>query len=255
MSQNYDWSRVYVRHGQLAVDRYSWLRPAPPSSIAFTYPDSLELFHVVKKSEGSLRTRAVRTNEAQAVLDVQFAIDTLHPIDRQKLYGDCFYFHRDKLVLDNRPGQGAQALTVASNPQHLGVRYWWACPSCGRRKRLLYFFFVAANFQGYPSRGALACRTCLGLTYASRSRHKCAEQDAIDAGRGNPGAIARVKSRRRKVQRNHDELLARMQRSNRKHLSLLDDLKTAEQQHSTAIESATRRHRQSKMSFKAKGQQ
>lgn len=39
-----------------------------------------------------------------------------------------------------------------------GVRWWWACPWCGRRRAALY------RLRGSP----WGCRACLRLTYASR---------------------------------------------------------------------------------------
>ena len=48
-------------------------------------------------------------------------------------------------------------LTIrTTNPHFGGVRYWFACPRCSLRVRMLY----------YPAPGAdLACRHCLGLVY------------------------------------------------------------------------------------------
>ena len=50
-------------------------------------------------------------------------------------------------------------LQIATTRQRLGVRYWFRCPSCGRRVRDLYTANVSA---------VLACRKCLGLVYESQ---------------------------------------------------------------------------------------
>jgi hypothetical protein len=49
---------------------------------------------------------------------------------------------------------------VTSTPQYGGVRYWFACPRCGMRRRVLY---------AYPQLGRhrFACRRCHGLRYYS----------------------------------------------------------------------------------------
>lgn len=45
-----------------------------------------------------------------------------------------------------------------------GVRYWYQCPSCGSRRRILYL---------PPGRDVFACRDCHRLTYKSRQEAKC----------------------------------------------------------------------------------
>jgi hypothetical protein len=47
---------------------------------------------------------------------------------------------------------------LTTRPQYGGVRYWWACPRCDQRRRVLYV---------YPRHGRhrFACRRCQGLRY------------------------------------------------------------------------------------------
>jgi hypothetical protein len=49
---------------------------------------------------------------------------------------------------------------LTTRPQLGGVRYWFGCPRCGMRRRVLY---------AYPARGRerFACRRCHGLRYYS----------------------------------------------------------------------------------------
>lgn len=56
-----------------------------------------------------------------------------------------------------------------TRPQYGGVRYWFRCPRCGRRRRVLYV---------YPSNGwkRFACRRCHGLRYYS---HRESPQDRL----------------------------------------------------------------------------
>lgn len=53
---------------------------------------------------------------------------------------------------------------VAAGP---GVRWWWACPACGRRCGVV---FVLPDHR-------IACRTCGGVQFASRLREHPAQLD------------------------------------------------------------------------------
>lgn len=62
---------------------------------------------------------------------------------------------------DGREGAGGITSVVAldaTSPFFGGVRYWFVCPSCGRRTAILYLPFRRKGFL---------CRRCHGLTYQS----------------------------------------------------------------------------------------
>jgi hypothetical protein len=199
MDLDQEWSRVRVRAGLLATDRYSWLRPADPSAIAFRYPDSFELVHVEGLHPGPRRVRAVRVDEAHGVADAQFAIDEVHSLDR-RFTELRFQFHPESRVVSLRQSPGSLRLDVVRSQQNLGLRWWWACPVCGRRCRYVYFFEVGRRADVSQ---VLACRTCLGLTYASRARHRCTDQDRRAEARGDEAA--RERQDRRRIRRAHQD--------------------------------------------------
>lgn len=64
---------------------------------------------------------------------------------------------------DGKPSLQRVWLNSTAMPRWGGVRWWWHCPRCGRRCRILY---------GLP----FFCRRCHGLTYAS-----------TQSGRGSAG--------------------------------------------------------------------
>jgi hypothetical protein len=67
-----------------------------------------------------------------------------------------------QVVLRFNLGRGLvrQAIRLTTTRPHLGgVRWWVRCPHCEIRRRLLYL---------HPALKAVACRSCLGLTYWSR---------------------------------------------------------------------------------------
>jgi hypothetical protein len=78
-------------------------------------------------------------------------------------YGDAPRF---AILYGTRPTDGSspeEALGVRGNmtttePRYGGVRYWWECPQCWRRCRVLY---------AYPAQGRerFMCRRCQGLRY------------------------------------------------------------------------------------------
>ena len=53
-----------------------------------------------------------------------------------------------------------RCLLTSTTPRYGGQRWWFVCPSCGRRCRCLYV---------PPSELSLGCRVCLELSYRSRS--------------------------------------------------------------------------------------
>jgi hypothetical protein len=144
-----------------------------------------------------------RVDEANAVLDVQFAVDDLHHLDRAKTYMRRYYFHPDQLVLNLVPSSDAIELRLLVTTQNLGERFWWACPACGARRRYLYYYrFIDCQLPDAGA-GVLGCRQCLGLTYRSRARHRCDDHDRRRALDGDLTAAARVLSRI--VQRHHSD--------------------------------------------------
>jgi hypothetical protein len=187
-----EWERVRVAPATYAADRYSWLRPASPSSIGADDGAEPRLFHKSLRRDGTWRFRALRVDEAHAVLDVQFAIDDLHPLDRSKMSMRRYYFHPDRLQLNLVSGRTALQLTLLATAQNLGVRFWWACPTCGSRRRYIYFFRLGNKRQNRACDGILGCRDCLGLTYRSRSRHRCDDQDRVEALDGDLKAATRA---------------------------------------------------------------
>jgi len=53
---------------------------------------------------------------------------------------------------------------MKTSPNFGGFRYWFSCPSCGKRARKLY---------APPNLGYFFCRTCQNLTYTScRESHR-----------------------------------------------------------------------------------
>ena len=83
-------------------------------------------------------------------------------------------------------GQSCQErVTAIGQPRkvggRVGLRWWWACPSCGRRVIALYLA------QG----GRFACRKCLGLVYESeRSSRLQRAMNPILRGTETTGAEA-----------------------------------------------------------------
>ena len=186
-----EWERVRIASGVIACNRYSWLRPIDPRQIDYRFPGLLGLVRVSPSAIGEDRTRALRIDEAQGVLDVQFAIADVHEFDRRSPALRFRYEPRQR-VMGRRATDRSVDLAVTRSQQHFGVRHWWSCPGCDRRCRFLYHFEVG---WGWTSSDAVGCRECLALTYASRSRHRCADGDRVAAIRGNAEAAARVMRR------------------------------------------------------------
>ncbi len=91
-----------------------------------------------------------------------------------------------RLVLTWTSGGAAYRLPVAlvSTPPHLGGLRWWAlCPSCGRRRAILYCCGIG-----------FACRGCLGLAYESTREaafaRACRRADKVRERYGAPRGIA-----------------------------------------------------------------
>ena len=201
-----EWSRVRVSPSTFACDRFSWLRPAEPGLVRTRNAGSRELVLAVPEEGGARPPRRPRVDEATAVLDVQFVVDDTHRLDLARIYMRRYYFHPEHLLLDLHPSLNALELRLTVTSQNLGVRYWWSCPTCGGRRRYLYYYRVVDGTKSDSPSGILGCRQCLGLTYRSRSRHRCDDHDREKAFEGDLTAAARVLARI--VQRQYrDEVL------------------------------------------------
>lgn len=64
---------------------------------------------------------------------------------------------------DGQQAEQSLGMLQATTPHFTGQRWWFSCPRCGRRCRILYRMPYAARF---------ACRLCLGLRYRSQQRSR-----------------------------------------------------------------------------------
>ena len=211
-----EWQRVRAAPGTYACDRFSWLRPAEPGSIILRQDGRGQTVPVVMGKGKPPRFRMPRVDEATAVLDVQFVVDDLHNLDRSKIYMRRYYFHPDQLVLNLAASSGAIELRLLVTTQNLGKRYWWACPTCGARRRYLYYYRLPDSQRPNTVSGLLGCRQCLGLTYRSRARHRCDDHDRARALDGDLKAAARVLSRIVQRQYRDDVLIEALRRKLRR---------------------------------------
>jgi len=59
-------------------------------------------------------------------------------------------------------GRTETAIELTTTVPHFGgLRYWYVCPNCDRRKRKLYAFMLREGW-------GFACRLCLGVAYESQ---------------------------------------------------------------------------------------
>lgn len=143
------------------------------------------------------KSRAPRVDEAVAVLDVQMLVSNM-PKRSADLSDQAVFFCERALTVSWTYCSTGWPLNVTWTEQHLGRRWWWECPICGRRARYLYFFHALDEVQGPGTvQGVLGCRACLGLTYASRSRHRCADRDRVKARQHDVAAVQRMRRRAR----------------------------------------------------------
>lgn len=173
-----------------------------PSSIALADEEGYRVVRVVAGCNGASRTRALRVDEAKGALDVQLLLDDLHSIDRAKMRLQRFYVDRASLIVTKWPVGDAQRLELTRTGQLHGERWWWMCPLCAQRRRYLYFVEAAYGTIVCEPARILGCRVCLGLAYASSSRHKCADQDHKEALSGNSDAFERILRRQQRKERN-----------------------------------------------------
>ncbi len=76
-----------------------------------------------------------------------------------------------------RPEEGSTVRVRVTIPNFGGVRWWLECPMCEGLRSVIY----GVVFTSQPG-CAVGCQKCLGLTHASRARHKCADQDGAVLG-------------------------------------------------------------------------
>jgi hypothetical protein len=83
---------------------------------------------------------------------------------------------------DSPPDQERQrvGLTVAAAGP-AGLRLWLVCPRCARRVGVVYA--SPWDAQGRAAAALIGCRACLGLTDASRQRHKSLDWSLAVLGR------------------------------------------------------------------------
>jgi len=73
--------------------------------------------------------------------------------------GIVLHLTGDRLIVTLVDDQIITALLTTTCPKYGGVRWWYVCPICEKRKTALYV-----------SGAALICRQCAGIHYASQSR-------------------------------------------------------------------------------------
>ena len=73
---------------------------------------------------------------------------------------------KKQLISSQLELEGLNIDLVYSHTGYKGVRYWFACPLCGRRSGVLF---------RHPANNTLGCRICLNLVYRSNRYEKMAE--------------------------------------------------------------------------------
>lgn len=79
--------------------------------------------------------------------------------DLPTISGIGLRFTGDGLIAALPGGYGVTVHLTTSSPKYGGVRWWYVCPVCEKRKAALYL-----------SGSSLQCRQCAGIHYASQSR-------------------------------------------------------------------------------------
>jgi hypothetical protein len=142
-----------------------------------------------KRMDGSQRIRRLRTNELPRI-HVRDMVDALPEEFRARdnaeqtceLFGLFFSprAHSVKTIVLADQINSSQGMTVrfrVTRPNFGGLRWWLECPRCKGLKAIIYGV-AYSNLTGCM----VACQECLGLTNASRSRHKCLDQDGAILG-------------------------------------------------------------------------
>ena len=73
--------------------------------------------------------------------------------------GIALHFAGESLTATLADAQSVTVPLTTTAPKYGGVRWWYVCPNCGKRKGVLYV-----------SDAALRCRQCTGIHYASQSK-------------------------------------------------------------------------------------
>jgi hypothetical protein len=76
----------------------------------------------------------------------------------QMVSGITLRFTGESLSVRPPSGESTVVVLATTSPRYGGVRWWYVCPECGKRKTALYL-----------SGTALQCRQCAGIHYASQS--------------------------------------------------------------------------------------
>ncbi len=127
------------------------------------------------------------------------------------------YEPRDPLVIHYYQGSKKEEIIScrleweATPCNYGGLRYWFLCPNCRSRRRILYLPFYAKYF---------ACRACYNLTYESQQEGRNQWTALFRVMREMP-AIER-KLRRARSQRTIDKLLRKVDMHNDGLMSIID---------------------------------
>jgi hypothetical protein len=77
----------------------------------------------------------------------------------QTVSGIMLRFTGESLSVRIPSGESTPVALASTSPRYGGVRWWYVCPECGKRKTALYL-----------SGTALQCRQCAGIYYVSQSK-------------------------------------------------------------------------------------
>ncbi|HBY1513290.1 TPA: hypothetical protein MIQ52_000387 [Klebsiella aerogenes] len=109
---------------------------------------------------GRKRTRTYTSEVISIGSDTLQEISTSTPESRlQQVSGIMLWFTGESLSVRPPSGESISVALATTSPRYGGVRWWYVCPECGKRKTSLYL-----------SGTALRCRQCAGLHYASQNK-------------------------------------------------------------------------------------
>lgn len=127
---------------------------------------------VVMFDRHTRRLKRMTTSEAVASVTIDELADMLPcPLERAVKVPWWFDPVEGYLMPQRFEGRPEVRVTFTCQQQSRGTRWLFDCPSCERPVRQL---FGVATLDA----DEWGCRTCLGLTYPSQSRHKTVEGDA-----------------------------------------------------------------------------
>lgn len=109
---------------------------------------------------GRKRTRTY-TNDAIGIGGATLAEISASATERvlSAVSGVALHFTGESLTATFADAQSVTVPLTTTTPKYGGVRWWYVCPNCEKRKGVLYV-----------SDAALRCRQCAGLHYASQSK-------------------------------------------------------------------------------------